>query len=164
MFLDLKRVFSQEEEALPFQYEFSLSSADINGIRPFVSPVAVRGEVKNHAGAVRLDADVSFDFSVPCDRCACVINTRYDYSFHHVLVSSLNDEDNDVYIEVENERLDLDELLRADILLELPSKFLCSPDCRGLCPKCGRNLNDGDCGCDLHQTDPRLEVLKKLID
>lgn len=164
MFLDLKRVFSQEEESLPFQYEFSLSSTDFNGIFPFVSPISAKGKVENRAGAVHLDADVSFGFSMPCDRCASVIDTRYNYSFHHVLVPSLNDEDNDVYIEVENERLDLDELLRANILLELPSKYLCSPDCKGLCPKCGRNLNEGDCGCDLHQADPRLEILKQLID
>ena len=77
---------------------------------------------------------------------------------------SLNEEDNDSYIEVQDYQLDLDELIRADILLELPTKFLCSPDCKGLCPKCGRNLNEGPCGCNTHQMDPRLEVLKKLID
>ena len=74
------------------------------------------------------------------------------------------EEDDDV-IQIGPERtLDLDELLRSDILLELPYKYLCSEDCKGLCASCGKNLNEGPCGCNLHQVDPRLEVLKKLID
>ena len=60
--------------------------------------------------------------------------------------------------------MDLDELIRTDILLELPTKFLCKEDCKGLCPTCGKNLNEGACNCQTHQIDPRLEVLKQLID
>ena len=41
---------------------------------------------------------------------------------------------------------------------------LCKPDCKGLCPQCGKNLNEGKCGCSARQVDPRLEILKKLID
>ena len=81
-----------------------------------------------------------------------------------MLVSSLNHEENDEFIQVENEQIDLDELFRADILLELPTKYLCNPGCKGICPQCGQNLNQRDCGCNMHQVDPRLEVLKKLID
>lgn len=77
----------------------------------------------------------------------------------------MEEEDNDDYILVdESFKLDLDELLRSDILLELPYKYLCREDCKGLCPSCGKNLNEGPCSCNLHQVDPRLEVLKKLID
>lgn len=86
------------------------------------------------------------------------------YTFAHDLVLSLENEDDDSYIQIENYKLDLDELMRADILLELPTKFLCKEDCKGLCPVCGKNLNEGSCDCNLHQIDPRLEVLKKLID
>ena len=84
--------------------------------------------------------------------------------FQHVLVNALNDEENDTFLLVENESIELDDLLREDILLELPTKFLCKPDCKGLCPQCGKNLNEGKCGCSARQVDPRLEILKKLID
>ena len=76
----------------------------------------------------------------------------------------IRDRDSDAYIQVDSGSLDLDELLRADILLELPTKYLCREDCKGLCAVCGKNLNDGPCNCNLHQIDPRLEVLKQLID
>ena len=57
------------------------------------------------------------------------------------------EEDSGEYIQVDDYKLDLDELIRTDILLELPTKFLCKEDCKGLCPTCGKNLNEGACDC-----------------
>ena len=164
MLLDLKKVFSEEGKSCSFDYEIDLSSTDINGSHPFVSPVSVRGTVKSLDGFAQLSAEVLFDFSIPCDRCTKQINRRYHYTFSHSLVLSLENEDDDSYIQIQEYKLDLDELIRADILLELPTKYLCDEDCKGLCPVCGKNLNDGTCDCEIHQIDPRLEVLKKLID
>ena len=164
MLLDLKKIFSEESESCSFDYSMDLSSTGLNGFFPFVSPVRVRGEVRGRKGSADLKAKVSFDFSIPCDRCAEPIDRHYRYAFSHVLVRSLeNREDDGRLIEVRDEKLDLDELMREDILLELPTKFLCREDCKGLCPVCGKNLNEGPCGCDGHPADPRLEVLGKLI-
>ncbi len=58
----------------------------------------------------------------------------------------------------------LAELATADILLELPTSVLCVESCKGLCPVCGANLNEGDCGCDRSQRDPRLDKLRELLD
>ena len=164
MILDLKKVFSNDDELLSFDYQLDLASTEINGYHPFVSPLAVKGTVKSSAGAAQLDASVSFDFSIPCDRCTMQVDKHYLYSFSHILVASLNNEENDSFIQVENYQLDLDELVRTDVLLELPTKYLCKPDCKGLCPVCGQDLNNGSCDCNVHQVDPRLGVLKQLID
>ena len=59
--------------------------------------------------------------------------------------------------------LNLDEALREQILLNLPMRPLCKPDCRGLCPECGHNLNEGPCDCIREAIDPRLEKLKELL-
>lgn len=164
MLLDLKKIFSEESESCSFDYRMDLSSTGLNGAFPFVSPVTVKGTVKGRDGSADLKADVSFDFSIPCDRCAEPIDRHYEYTFFHVLVRSLeNREDDDRFIEIREEKLDLDGLMREDILLELPTKFLCREDCRGLCPVCGKNLNEGPCGCEKHPADPRLEALGKLI-
>ena len=53
-------------------------------------------------------------------------------------------------------QLDLAELAGADILLELPTSMVCDEGCKGLCPECGANLNEGDCGCRPSAGDPRL--------
>lgn len=164
MILDLKKIFTDENETLSFDYNMDLSSTEVGGgAYPFVSPVKVKGTVVGKDGFAQLKVGASFDFSVPCDRCAGRINRRYDYSFSHTLVPSLENEDDDRFIEVRDEQLNLDELVREDILLELPTKFLCREDCKGICPKCGKNLNDGPCGCNSQHIDPRFDVLKNLI-
>ena len=81
-----------------------------------------------------------------------------------ILVSSLNNEENDEYLVLDNDQLPLDELAEEELVLNLPSKNLCRKDCRGLCPKCGRNLNEGLCGCRSDTVDPRLEALRQLIN
>ena len=72
----------------------------------------------------------------------------------HGLVSSLNDEENDDYILVEDMRLDIEELTSEDSYLALPGKILCKDDCKGVCMTCGADLNDGPCGCE-KEIDPR---------
>jgi uncharacterized protein len=59
--------------------------------------------------------------------------------------------------------LDLTDALREQILLELPMRPLCRPDCRGLCIECGKNLNEGPCDCVQETIDPRLVGLKELL-
>lgn len=82
---------------------------------------------------------------------------------NHILVTEVNDEDNDDYIIIEDMKLDIAELTLEDIYLALPSKFLCSDDCKGVCPSCGVNLNTGSCSCK-KEVDPRLEALLDLLN
>ena len=165
MLLDLKSLFSGERDQLPFSCELNLSDTEVNGVYPFVTPIAAEGVARAAYGSVELTASVAFAYEAPCDRCTALTKRRYQFRFFHILSDSAEEEEDDDVIQVGPERtLDLDELLRSDILLELPYKYLCSEDCKGLCPSCGKNLNEGPCGCNLHQVDPRLEVLRKLID
>ena len=63
-----------------------------------------------------------------------------------------------------NVKTRLDEILIPELLLDMEMTVLCREDCKGLCPKCGKNLNDGDCGCDRREIDPRLAVLQEFLD
>jgi uncharacterized protein len=58
--------------------------------------------------------------------------------------------------------IETDDLLREQLILNLPMKPLCSPDCKGFCPRCGADLNISGCGCETKETDSRFEVLKQL--
>ena len=75
----------------------------------------------------------------------------------------MSGEDEDLIVAPE-ERLDLDGLLTEDILLDMPSKFLCKPDCKGLCPVCGKNRNREECSCQRQEGDPRLAALRQLLE
>ena len=95
---------------------------------------------------VQLGADLlvtgSLDASVElmCDRCA-------EFSVHELHTDDVCHR----YENVAGEVVDLTEGLREDILITFPQTHLCSEDCKGVCPKCGHNLNEGDCGCSLEE-------------
>lgn len=165
MLLQLKPLFMGEMESLPIDAELDFSGVEFQGIHPFTQPVRVKGRGRlfgrrgHPAGGGRNSGSTA----------AAIAATRrfkgpFRIPMEHILVASLNNEETDDFVLIDNYQLSLDELARADILLELPSKYLCREDCRGLCPMCGKNLNEGLCGCHTDRTDPRLEVLKQLIN
>lgn len=162
MSIDLKQLFEIVGEVMPVDYELDLKEYELFGTCPFCQPVQVKGQIENKAGVVSLGMDVDFVLRVNCDRCLDEFERVFHYSFEHVLVTELNT-DNDEYILVEQFQLDLDELVLSDILLNLPSKLLCSEDCKGLCSHCGQNLNRGSCECKDSFVDPRFAVLGELL-
>ena len=164
MLLDLKELFVSDGAVKEVSYPLDMSGEDVGGEHPFGSPVEVSARVENRSGIVTVDIDAGFIYQTCCDRCMTPIERRFDYHFSHKLIESLEEDYNDDYIEAPDLTLDLDELVSSDILLELPSKFLCRGDCQGLCQKCGHNLNLSDCDCDKAEIDPRLEKLKELLN
>ena len=164
MIISLKQLFEIVGEVYPIDMTVDLHDIELQGAYPFENPVVVTGKIENHAGIVVLAYHVSTTLCLLCDRCLEEIQEPFEHSFDHVLVSELNEEDDkDAFVVVEDGLLDFDELLRADILLSMPYKHLCKQDCKGLCPVCGKNRNVEECSCNTKQTDPRLEVFKKLL-
>lgn len=163
MVLELQNLFQNSGEQLPFDTDFDFSQVEWSGNKPFASPVHASGLFRNEAGVVSVNMHVTFHFIAPCDRCMTEVDRVYDFHFQHLLADHLNDEDNDDFLLIEDMRLDLEDFVREDIFLTLPTKFLCKEDCKGLCPQCGKNLNEGSCSC-TKPIDPRLEVLRQLLD
>ena len=163
MIFELEPIFNTVGASLPVDYEMDMTDVPLNGVQPFTGPVHIRGEIRNRAGVVSVSAAAQFALDLFCDRCACPMHLPFDLPVEHVLVRELNDESNDELICLESAQFDLDELARDDIFLSLPTKFLCREDCKGLCPDCGQNLNDGPCSCK-KSVDPRLEGLLQLLD
>ncbi len=158
MFIELEGLFNGAVSSVPIDGEFDFSKESLGGVFPFTTPVKIKGEIKNTAGIVTIEAVASFSLDVCCDRCAEEITLDYELPVEHGLVRNLSDEENDDYIVVEDMRLNAEELTLEDIYLSVPSKFLCSDDCKGLCMQCGANLNEGSCGC-RKELDPRWAAL-----
>lgn len=157
MIFELRRFFENDDIRQDFAYEFDAEDDLISSI------VSVKGYVKNSTGIVSISAEADFSVSTQCAKCAKDISKKLKVSVDHFLIDQLNDEDNDDYIVVENMSLNLDELVLEDIFLSLPSRFLCKSDCKGLCPYCGKDLNDESCGCK-KPIDPRLAALQQLLN
>lgn len=163
MVLELKQVFEIIDEVFEFDYSLDLSDYEIFSTKPFATPVNVKGSVSNRASIVYLEYTISFTLNLNCDRCLDAFSRDFKFTVEQILVTELNT-DNDEYIVVEDFKLELDELCLSDILLSLPSKLLCSNDCKGLCQKCGVNLNQHSCLCNQKEIDPRLAVLSQFLD
>lgn len=157
MFVELEPVFDHEGEVLEIDYSFALPDCEA------AKSVRVRGRICNRAGIVSFRADARLMLDTVCDRCAEPVCRELVIPMDCVLVTGLNEEDNADFILVEDLHFDLDGLVRENIFLSLPSRILCSPDCRGLCPICGANLNSGACSCK-KPVDPRLAVLAGLSE
>lgn len=162
MVINLENVFRNDGEAIGLDSTFDFSEIEVSGLYP-VSNAKITGEIRNRTGIVSIDAVISYSYCAVCDRCACDVRRDFSVKLCRGVAFELNDEDNDDYIIAENMRLDLDELALTEVLLSLPTKFLCKEDCKGICPQCGKNLNDGSCSC-AAPTDPRLDVLRQLLD
>jgi uncharacterized protein len=164
MILDLKGVFDCEGYSRDLSFELDMSSfKDQSGGFPFKEPVKVVATIRNRTGVVGLHVETQSDYFTQCDRCCKPITQRLGIVFDNVLVREMagNDDSGDI-IKVEGDKLDLDELASSNIILNLPMKHLCSESCKGLCAVCGKNLNEGDCGCDRGGYSP-FSVLKDLM-
>ena len=166
MKVDVSNLFNGDSKPIKINYTLNLEDLVYSTYNPIKKGATIKGSVFEKAGVVFLDVNVSFKFFGFCDRCAEEIIKDMSFPVKKILVPKLAndaDKDFDEYVVVPNGVLDLDEFITEEINLFLPSKILCKPDCKGLCYKCGKNLNLGDCGCK-KDVDPRMEALLQLLN
>ncbi len=164
MRLDLSVIIETPDSSLPFETALDLSELCFGGEYPVSEPVLVKGVVRNTAGVLLLNASMTTTLHAVCDRCAAPFERALSRQVHAVLVRELENEDeaDEWTFLLDGNCADLDEILTTAFVLNFDSKLLCKPDCKGLCFRCGKNLNDGPCGC-RPETDPRLAVLGQLL-
>lgn len=147
MLLRLRQLFDREGDKKDLYLDIPLEELGIyNGVGTFLTPVSLRGSAVNRAGVVTLNYNLHFTLNHLCDRCLNEFDREYSMDFSHILVRSTSI-DSDEYVVCPNDTLDVNELAIQDLLLTLPTKTLCREDCKGLCLKCGKNLNDEECIC-----------------
>ncbi len=163
MVIDLKKVFVKDNFTLPLRYALDLSDIEYMGEYPLKKPVEIMGEITNKASLVRLEAEISFEFDASCDRCGTRTAKTHTLKVSKSLATSIEGEESDTIITVPDMSFDLDEFLYAEVITNLPMKHLCNEGCKGICQKCGKNLNEGECGCSKKEIDPRLQALADLL-
>ncbi len=164
MIIDLKHIFVTDNSSLPLMYSLDLSELDYMGDYPLKKPVELKGEISNKASIVRLEAVISFEFDAPCDRCGTRTAKTHTLKVSKALATSIEAEESDTIITVPDMKFDLDEFLYGETVTNLPMKHLCAESCKGICSKCGKSLNEGECGCDKREIDPRLAALAELLN
>ena len=167
MIIDLAEI---EGPARPF--EVSVPAAELNledlNFR-LTGDVRVSGETQKGAAQIDVHGSIIAPAEIDCARCLEPISQDLTFDFAVGFVPmerfasdkerEVSAEDLDIDV-LDSDRIDLKELVREQILLNLPEQVFCSPDCKGLCLKCGTNRNLIDCKCNLDETDPRWAALK----
>lgn len=136
------------------------------------SEAKVSGRASMKGAEVTLRGTLGTEVEVACDRCAAAVvaplEIEFDTSFLPAEVERGVTENVELrkddlsYSVYEGGAVDLDELVREQILLALPTRSLCREECKGLCPECGANLNAGECDCARKEIDPRWAALADL--
>ena len=165
MLLGLSKIIDCPGASIPFSVSVDLSDLCYGVSYPVTEPVVASGTVRNTAGVLMMKGDLTTTIHGTCDRCASPFDREIHFPINVVLVTELADEENeDEWVfPLEGDSADLDDIVRTVFVLNLDSKLLCKPDCKGLCCRCGKNLNDGPCGCQ-KELDPRFAALKQLLE
>ena len=166
MKIDIKPIISGQTGSIAVDCDVEIIPEAAPDDVSFNGPAKVTGTIKGDDKYMNLAVDVSVPYSTRCARCLKEIRGDFTTTIDKPVApaGTLENEDTDEYIIAEKNELEIDIPVLDAIILDFPMRVLCRDDCRGLCPKCGRDLNEGDCGCELHEPDPRLAVLAQLLE
>lgn len=169
MKLDLNKL---DREPIEFDAEFKGPEIDgeMSGVE-FEKGVRAVGQVEKQAGRIEVKGTISGPVAIDCTRCLESVRQELKIPFEAVYVpaedfgeeseSEISGEDLKVDV-LEGDSLDLTAIVREQVLLGLPAQTLCREDCKGLCERCGVNLNEAECKCGDDDIDPRWAALKGL--
>lgn len=165
MTIDLKPMLRGEITRLSIDFLFA--PEPMSGVS-FPENAHISGVITNQGGYMRLVATAEIPYSGTCARCLGEVKDVFTMPFERTVVTEgtlteEQEEDNvDEYVILDNGMLDIDDAVREALILAFPMRLLCSEDCPGMCPQCGKPLREGACGCVTKEIDPRWAVLATL--
>ncbi len=124
--------------------------------------IELSGEITNFGDFYLFDGEAKSVLEFECDKCLAPVT--YLVAFPVIeRFGNFKSEDEDIW-EFQGKNIDLSEAVMMNLFLNIPIKYICSEDCRGLCPVCGQNLNKGKCGCESSLKNNHFEGLKSLFN
>ena len=174
------KVSELEKEPIEFDLALPPGRVDLGDEAQQEGNLATSGlaeVIHEHRGPKEIIADIRLrgkfagKFRAPCARCVepvdVPLGAEFDLIFRPLGADASSSERSITAPETEigyyqGDSLLLEDVLREQVLLSLPVRTLCKPDCKGLCPRCGQNRNNQDCSCEEGQSDPRWEALSGL--
>jgi len=153
----------------------SLVEINASGDCEFLHPLDIRLGVRRIGRMVAVEGRFSTQVRMSCNRCLKTFVSALKSHFHLTYTPDMPPQtasagDDGVELRAEEmglilfkgEEIDMRDAVQSEIVMAIPIKPLCANDCKGLCPQCGSDLNEVDCGCQSNSVDPRLAVLKRL--
>lgn len=163
MIFDVQSILKTDGARVQVQSELT-PPADFQQDGIVFGEISFSGELENIGGVLELTGCAEGLFTVPCGRCMKTTEQSFHVSVHETLAGDHVEISNrDAVIPFTGTCIDMDAVIWPEIFLALDTKYLCRPDCKGLCVRCGADLNEGPCGCREDDIDPRMAGLAKLL-
>lgn len=169
MFVNLTEVLTNEDRVVSMQAEIGITEVSVGGEKyPVLTSLPVRFVFTNTGkGRARIEGKADFVFQAGCDRCLKPVEEKLEICFTRKVWAPDMGAEPSVYEEqpfMEGFQMNVEDLLISEIVTSWPMKILCKPDCKGICPICGRDLNAGMCDCDTFVPDPRMAAIKDIFE
>lgn len=185
MKIDITEIMNRRQYEIPFSYSFDPGKTDAECVdlpEDITIPengIKVEGKITDNLGIIMLKAHIKADYITQCARCLEEVHGNLSFDFERTVLadntsrvfeSHITDDgewdgSTDDFLYVNEASVIPDADIIEELSLELPSFTLCSEDCPGLCPKCGKPLKDGDCGCKEEKyVNPQMAILQKLLE
>lgn len=161
MKIDIAEILSGQKSRLDFAFEADFSELDFFGERPFAPGARVTGSVTSEAYGPKLSFRIDAEMTASCASCGRPVQRSFSHCESAHLTDDLDSEDEDALF-FEGSTVDLAGPVNDAVVLGMDMRVLCDEDCKGLCPRCGADLNGGPCPCP-PETDPRFDKLKELL-
>ncbi len=169
MVINLTEVFAAQDRTVTTEAETALREVVTGGVSipvKEVSPVSLTF-VNNGKGRALLTGHAEITLAMNCDRCLKPVDETLDLVFDREVyapdvLAAVPDGQADQEF-MDGCQMDVDDFLRMEIVINLPMKVLCRPECKGICRQCGRDLNTGTCDCDTFVPDPRMALIKDIF-
>jgi DUF177 domain-containing protein len=130
----------------------------------FTGPTAVQGTITNIGEGFLVKAKLQFQYKVNCSRCLKeFVNSQETEVIEQFLSTPITEQEDDLAFHFSGDIIDLKDCISEQVLFALPMSFICTAECRGLCPTCGKNLNHDQCECIPEQINPQFEKLRNLL-
>lgn len=169
MLVNLSDVFTSEGRRIDMKVPIEMTSFKSGmGCFEIVEKSLVSFTFTNvETGKAKVEGSASLTLQVSCSRCLTEMPMTLNLDFEHYVTSpdaESEDEDVDDLSFMDGYQLDVETFVYNELLVNWPAKILCRWDCKGLCPVCGQNLNERDCGCDTFVPDPRMAVIQDIFN
>lgn len=161
MFVDISEILMIKDGSMPFDVSESFDDVGfMPDVNKFLSPVRVKGTVTNIKGDFHVLGNGTVCMQMSCSRCLKPVDVNVEFCVDEIFSNTGKEEDAETFT---GNTIELSSVVKKCILFSLPMKVVCDEDCKGLCPVCGKDLNEGDCGCNTTYINPKFESLRSLF-
>ncbi|HOQ36395.1 MAG TPA: DUF177 domain-containing protein [Acetivibrio sp.] len=163
MKIDISNILKSDGASLDIELNEPLEESTI-ALGDFIvdRPVSFKGRLVNAGGVIKLDGHLVAEYRTNCSRCLKDIESIVRIDIQEDFIEEDSNKTDEQYT-YQGKYVELDKVIKDNIILNLPVRQICDDECKGFCPKCGVNLNKGKCECSDDETDPRMSILKDFF-